>query len=63
MIHSVHEDIIPLNKSFYIRHDVSIFNQNDQSKLYIASLYGYKKKPNYLTSTLRKKSSQQRQKI
>ena len=49
----VHEDIIPLNRTFYINYDVSIYNQNDQSKLYIASLYGYKKKPSYLSSKLK----------
>ena len=49
----VHKDIIPLSKNFYVNYDVSMYNQNDQCKLYIASLYGYKKKSNYLTSKLK----------
>lgn len=47
----LHKDIIPLQKNISIYYDVSKFNEADKSKLFIAELYGYYKKPNYLYTT------------
>ncbi|SDB42380.1 Peptidase family M23 [Flavobacteriaceae bacterium MAR_2010_188] len=44
----LHEDILPLRKNFSIEYDISAYKDSDKDKLYIASLYGYYKKPSYL---------------
>ncbi|SHH49368.1 M23 family metallopeptidase [Winogradskyella jejuensis] len=49
----LHEDIIPLQKNFVVNYDISQYKDVDKSKLFIARLYGYYKKPSYV-STRRK---------
>lgn len=46
----LHEDTIPLQKSFAITYDISNYKEEDKSKLFIARLYGYYKKPSYVTT-------------
>ncbi|WP_142785666.1 M23 family metallopeptidase [Changchengzhania lutea] len=43
----LHEDIIPVKKSFTISYDVGAYSDRDKSKLYIARLVGYKNYPLY----------------
>ncbi|WP_317170230.1 M23 family metallopeptidase [Winogradskyella eckloniae] len=47
----LHEDKIPLQKNFYINYDLSKFKSEHQDKIFIAQLYGYYKRPNYLNTT------------
>jgi hypothetical protein len=47
----LHEDVIPLQKNFYINYDISHYKPEDKNKLYIARLYGYYKKPYYVGAT------------
>lgn len=49
----LHEDNIPLQKNFYINYDLSNYKSEHLDKVYIARLYGYYKKP-YYVSTKRK---------
>ncbi|PQV46302.1 peptidase M23-like protein [Jejuia pallidilutea] len=49
---TLHEDIIPLQKSVKISYDISKYNKDDKNKLFIARLSGYNKTP-YYTSTKR----------
>ncbi|WP_400080108.1 M23 family metallopeptidase [Winogradskyella sp. R77965] len=49
----LHEDKIPLQKNFYINYDLSNYKSEHRDKIYIARLYGYYKKP-YYVSTKRK---------
>ncbi|EDP70088.1 hypothetical protein FBALC1_11162 [Flavobacteriales bacterium ALC-1] len=49
----LHEDNIPLQKNFYINYDLSNYKSEHQDKIFIARLYGYYKKPSYV-STKRK---------
>lgn len=49
----IDKDVFPIRKSFFINYDVSMYKPEDQTKLYIASLYGYKKTPSYLASNLK----------
>ena len=49
----IHEDNIPLQKNFYINYDLSNYKTEHLDKIYIARLYGYYKKP-YYVSTKRK---------
>lgn len=44
----LHEDIFPLQKNFNIEYDISAYKENDKDKLFIASLFGYYKRPSYL---------------
>ena len=48
---TLHEDKIPLQKNFYINYDISNYKKPHQDKLFIARLYGYYKKPNYVYTT------------
>lgn len=48
---NLYKDIIPLQKSYSIYYDVSNYKEEDQSKLYVAELIGYYKRPNYIYST------------
>jgi hypothetical protein len=45
-----HEDVIPLQKSFAINYDISSYKDVDKSKLFIAQLRGYYKRPAYITT-------------
>ncbi|MBC2846806.1 M23 family metallopeptidase [Winogradskyella flava] len=49
----LHEDHIPLQKNFYINYDLSNYKSEHLDKIFIARLYGYYKKPSYV-STKRK---------
>lgn len=49
----LHKDNIPLQKNFYINYDLSNYKSEDLDKIFIARLYGYYKKPSYV-STKRK---------
>ena len=49
----LHEDNIPLQKNFYINYDLSNYKVEHLDKIFIARLYGYYKKPTYV-STKRK---------
>ncbi|WP_299113833.1 M23 family metallopeptidase [uncultured Winogradskyella sp.] len=44
----LHEDKVPLQKNFYINYDISNYKSEHQSKIFIARLYGYYKKPSYV---------------
>ncbi|HKK12946.1 MAG TPA: M23 family metallopeptidase [Flavobacteriaceae bacterium] len=46
-----YKDIIPLQKSFSIYYDISNYKEVDKSKLFIAELYGYYQKPDYIYTT------------
>ncbi|WP_179346632.1 peptidoglycan DD-metalloendopeptidase family protein [Winogradskyella ursingii] len=46
----LHEDNIPLQKNFYINYDISNYKTEHQDKLFIARLYGYYKRPSYVTT-------------
>jgi hypothetical protein len=46
-----YKDIIPLQKSYSIYYDISNYNEADKSKLFIAELMGYYKRPNYIYTT------------
>jgi hypothetical protein len=52
----LHDDIIPVKKSFNINYDVSKYKNEDINKLYIARLVGYKNYPVY-TYTKRKENT------
>lgn len=45
------KDIIPLQKSYSIYYDVSSYKEEDKSKLFIAELTGYYKRPRYIYTT------------
>ncbi|OMP30572.1 M23 family metallopeptidase [Mangrovimonas sp. DI 80] len=45
------KDIVPLQKSFSIKYDISNYLDDDKEKLYIAELTGYNKTPRYLTTS------------
>lgn len=47
----LHEDTLPLQKSIVINYDISNYKAVDKNKLFIAKLYGYYKKPSYLSTT------------
>ena len=47
----LHEDKVPLQKNFYINYDLSNYKAEHQNKIFIAELYGYYKRPNYITTT------------
>lgn len=49
----LHEDNIPLQKNFYINYDLSNYKSEHLDKVFIARLYGYYKRPSYV-STKRK---------
>ncbi len=49
----LHEDTVPLQKNFYINYDISNYKSEHRDKLFIARLYGYYKRPSYV-STKRK---------
>lgn len=44
----LHEDKVPLQKKYYINFDISDYKSKHQDKIFIARLYGYKKKPSYV---------------
>ncbi len=47
----LHKDVIPLMKSYSIYYDISKYSEADKSKLFIAELVGYYKKPSYIYTT------------
>lgn len=47
----LHKDIIPLQKKYSISYDISNYKTEHKDKLFIAQLYGYYKRPNYVTTT------------
>jgi len=47
----IDKDIIPLQKSYSISFDISNYNEEDKSKLFIAKLVGYYQRPNYINTT------------
>lgn len=47
---TLHEDTVPLKKSFNINFDISKYNNEDKNKLYIARLVGFKNSPYYITT-------------
>ena len=49
----LHTDNIPLQKNFYINYDLSNYKSEHLDKVFIARLYGYYKRPSYV-STKRK---------
>lgn len=49
----LHEDHIPLQKNFYINYDLSHYKSEHLDKIFIARLFGYYKRP-YYVSTKRK---------
>ncbi len=44
----LHQDVIPLMKSFSVQFDISNYANEDKDKLFIAQLYGYYQRPSYL---------------
>ncbi|MDX1545331.1 MAG: M23 family metallopeptidase, partial [Christiangramia sp.] len=44
----LHEDVVPLRKSYTLEYDISNYQAEDRDKLFLANLYGYYKKPNYI---------------
>ncbi|MDT0557442.1 M23 family metallopeptidase [Ichthyenterobacterium sp. W332] len=48
---TLHRDEIPLQKSLTITYDISSYEGEDKSKLYIARLFGYKRTPSYVYTT------------
>ncbi|WP_111684248.1 M23 family metallopeptidase [Winogradskyella tangerina] len=46
----LHTDNIPLQKNFYINYDLSNYKSEHLDKIFIARLYGYYKKPSYVTT-------------
>ena len=46
----LHEDVIPLQKNFYINYDISNYKSEHQDKIFIARLYGYYKRPSYVNT-------------
>ncbi len=50
---SLHKNTVPLQKNFVINYDISKYKAKDKNKLFVARLYGYYKKPSYV-STKRK---------
>ncbi len=53
---TLHKDVIPLQKSYNINFDISKYNIEDKSKLYISRLVGYKNAPYYI-ATKRKENT------
>ena len=47
----IDKDIIPLQKSYSISFDISNYNEEDKSKLFIAKLVGYYQRPSYINTT------------
>ncbi|WP_296321129.1 M23 family metallopeptidase [Winogradskyella sp.] len=45
---NLHKDEVPVQKNFVINYDISKYKEIDKSKLFIARLYGYYKKPSYV---------------
>ena len=56
-------DRIPMQKNFVINYDLSSYRDNDLSKVFIARLYGYKKKPSYVATSRKGKSLVARAKV
>ena len=44
----LHKDVLPMQKNFTIDYDITQYKAIDQSKLFIARLYGYYKRPSYV---------------
>ena len=47
----LHKDVVPLQKNYTITYDISSYAETDKSKLFIAELMGYYKRPNYIYTT------------
>lgn len=47
----LHKDVIPLQKKFNISYDISTYKSEHKDKLFIAQLYGYYKRPYYISTT------------
>lgn len=48
---TLHKDVIPLMKNCTISYNIENYSEEDKSKLFIAKLYGYYKKPYYVNTT------------
>ena len=46
----LHKDVIPMQKNFLVSYDISNYKDSDKNKLFIARLYGYNKKPAYVST-------------
>ena len=46
----LHKDVIPMQKNFLVSYDISHYKDSDKNKLFIARLYGYNKKPTYVST-------------
>ncbi|MEM9680248.1 MAG: M23 family peptidase, partial [Bacteroidota bacterium] len=47
----LHKDVVPFLKNFTVNYDISNYNDEDKEKLFIARLYGYHKRPSYVSTT------------
>ena len=48
---TLHKDVVPLMKNCTITYNIENYSEEDKSKLFIAKLYGYYKKPYYVNTT------------
>ena len=48
---TLHKDIVPLMKNYTISYNIENYSEEDKSKLFIAKLYGYYKRPYYVNTT------------
>ncbi|MFK7782575.1 M23 family metallopeptidase [Psychroserpens sp.] len=48
---TLHKDVVPLMKNCTISFNIENYSEEDKSKLFIAKLYGYYKKPYYVKTT------------
>ncbi|WP_204345897.1 M23 family metallopeptidase [Psychroserpens algicola] len=46
----LHRDVVPLTKSYTITYDIKNYADDEKDKLFIASLYGYYQRPNYIST-------------
>ncbi|MCC1483725.1 M23 family metallopeptidase [Winogradskyella immobilis] len=60
---SLHKDIVPLQKNFIVNYDISNYKDIDKDKLFIARLFGYYKKPSYVSTTRKGDTLSARSKI
>lgn len=48
---TLHKDVVPLMKNCTISYNIENYSEEDKSKLFIAKLYGYYKRPYYVKTT------------
>ncbi|MCK8479900.1 M23 family metallopeptidase [Flavihalobacter algicola] len=46
----LHRDVVPLTKSYTITYNIENYADDEKDKLFIASLYGYYQRPNYIST-------------